>query len=65
MTSTFIKQIRLPFSSDFPVSLSHDIGRAKQTYVYKDSLSNCYSRELKAANNVLNTVTDGAACRQH
>ena len=35
-----------------------------QTYVYKDSLGNCYSRQLKAANNVLDTVTDGADCHQ-
>jgi hypothetical protein len=38
---------------------------SQQTYLYKDSLGNCYSRQLKAANNVLDTVTDGAACHQH
>jgi hypothetical protein len=38
---------------------------SQQTFVFKDSLGNCYSRQLKAANNVLNTVTDGAACHQH
>jgi hypothetical protein len=37
---------------------------SQQTYVYKDSFGTCYSRELKAANNVLDTVTDGAACHQ-
>jgi len=37
---------------------------SKQAYVYKDTLGNCYSRELKAANNVLDTVTDGAGCHQ-
>jgi Peptide N-acetyl-beta-D-glucosaminyl asparaginase amidase A len=37
---------------------------SRQTYVYKDSLGTCYSRELKAANNVLDTITDGAACHQ-
>jgi Peptide N-acetyl-beta-D-glucosaminyl asparaginase amidase A len=38
---------------------------SKQTYVYKDSLRHCYSRELQAANNVLNTVTDGQDCHQY
>ena len=38
---------------------------SKQTYVYKDSLGNCYSRELQAANNILNTVTDGQGCPRH
>ena len=37
---------------------------SQQTYVFKDSRGNCYSRQLKAANNVLDTVTDGAACHQ-
>lgn len=35
---------------------------SKQTYVYKDSLGNCYSRQLVAANNILNTVTDNLGC---
>jgi len=34
----------------------------EQKYFFRDSLGTCYSRELKAANNVLDTVTDGAAC---
>ena len=38
---------------------------SKQTYTYKDSLGHCYSRELQAANNVLDTVTDGQGCHQH
>jgi hypothetical protein len=37
---------------------------SKQTYIYKDSLGHCYSRELEAANNILNTVTDGQGCHQ-
>jgi Peptide N-acetyl-beta-D-glucosaminyl asparaginase amidase A len=37
---------------------------SQQTYVFKDSRGNCYKRQLKAANNVLDTVTDGAACHQ-
>jgi Peptide N-acetyl-beta-D-glucosaminyl asparaginase amidase A len=35
---------------------------SKQTYTYKDSLGACYSRQLEAANNILNTVTDGQGC---
>jgi hypothetical protein len=35
-----------------------------QKYFSQDSLGNCYSRQLKASNNVLNTVTDGAGCHQ-
>ena len=38
---------------------------SKQIYTYKDSLGNCYSRELKASSNVLNTVTDGQGCHQY
>ena len=37
---------------------------SQQTYDYHDTLGNCYSRQLKAANNVLDTVTDGADCHQ-
>jgi len=37
---------------------------SKQTYTYHDSLGHCYSRELQAANNVLNTVTDGQGCHR-
>jgi hypothetical protein len=36
-----------------------------QNYVYQDSLGHCYSRKLAVANNVLDTVTDGAACQGH
>jgi hypothetical protein len=35
---------------------------SSQNYVSKDSLGHCYSRKLAASSNVLNTVTDGAAC---
>jgi hypothetical protein len=37
---------------------------SQQTYFFEDSRGNCYSRQLKAANNVLNTVTDGQGCHQ-
>jgi hypothetical protein len=36
---------------------------SKQTYVYNDSLGNCYSRTLTAAANVLTGVKDGASCQ--
>jgi hypothetical protein len=36
-----------------------------QNYVYQDSLGHCYSRKLAVANNILSTVTDGAACHDH
>jgi Peptide N-acetyl-beta-D-glucosaminyl asparaginase amidase A len=35
---------------------------SKQTYVYNDSLGNCYSRTLTAAANVLTGVKDGVSC---
>ena len=55
-TATFI-------ASPTGFSLGPNSGQSsKQTYVYKDSLGICYSRELQAANNVLNTVTDGQGC---
>jgi Peptide N-acetyl-beta-D-glucosaminyl asparaginase amidase A len=38
---------------------------SSQNYVYQDSLGHCYSRKLTVSNNVLNTVTDGAACQEH
>ncbi len=37
---------------------------SKQTFVYKDTLGHCYSRELQATNNILNTVTDGQGCHR-
>jgi hypothetical protein len=36
-----------------------------QKYFFRDSRGTCYSRQLEVANNVLDTVTDGAACQQH
>ncbi len=58
-TATFI-------ASPTGFSLGPNTGQSsKQIYVYKDSLGHCYSRELQAANNVLNTVTDDQGCHQH
>ena len=45
-------------------SLGQNSGQSStQNYVYQDSLGRCYSRTLAASNNVLNKVTDGAACK--
>jgi len=58
-TATFV-------ASPTGFSLGPNSGQSsKQTYTYKDSLGHCYSRELQAANNVLDTVTDGQGCHQH
>lgn len=52
------------FNSSFAL-IGNSNQSSQQTFVLKDSLGNCDSRQLKAANNVLDTVTDGAACHQH
>ena len=58
-TATFV-------ASPTGFSLGPNSGQSsKQTYTYKDSLGHCYSRELQAANNILDTVTDGQGCHQH
>ena len=55
-TATFV-------ASPTGFSLGPNSGQSsKQTYVYKDSLGICYSRQLGASDNVLNTVTDGQGC---
>ena len=52
------------FNSKFAL-IGNSNQSSQQTFVFKDSLGNCYSRQLKAANNLLDTVTDGAGCHQH
>ena len=55
-TATFV-------ASPTGFSLGPNTGQSsKQTYTYKDTLGNCYSRQLAASSNVLNTVTDGRGC---
>ncbi len=57
-TATFV-------ASPTGFSLGPNSGQSsKQTYVYNDTLGNCYSRELQAANNILNKVTDGQGCHR-
>ena len=38
---------------------------SKQTYIFKDSLGNCYSRTLTAADNKLTSVADQKECKPH
>ena len=55
-TATFV-------ASPTGFSLGPNTGQSsKQTYTYKDTLGHCYSRQLSASSNVLNTVTDGRGC---
>jgi Peptide N-acetyl-beta-D-glucosaminyl asparaginase amidase A len=55
-TATFV-------ASPTGFSLGPNSGQSsKQTYLYNDSLGNCYSRTLTAANNALAGVKDGAGC---
>ena len=55
-TATFV-------ASPTGFSLGPNTGQSsKQTYTYKDTRGNCYSRQLTASSNVLNTVTDGQGC---
>jgi carbon monoxide dehydrogenase subunit G len=55
-TATFV-------ASPTGFSLGPNTGQSsKQTYTYKDTLGNCYSRQLAASSNVLNTVIDGRGC---
>jgi hypothetical protein len=55
-TATFV-------ASPTGFSLGPNTGQSsKQTYSYKDTRGNCYSRQLAASSNVLNTVTDGRGC---
>jgi hypothetical protein len=56
-TATFV-------ASPTGFSLGPNSGQSsKQTYVYQDTLGNCYSRTLTAANNKLTGVKDGASCQ--
>jgi hypothetical protein len=45
-------------------SLGSSTGQSSQNFVFRDSLGNCYSRQIAASNGVLNTVTDGQECHQ-
>jgi hypothetical protein len=58
-TATFV-------ASPSGYSLGPNSGQtSKQTYIYKDSLGNCYSRALTAANNELSGVADQKECKPH
>jgi carbon monoxide dehydrogenase subunit G len=58
-TATFV-------ASPTGFSLGPNSGQtSKQTYVYQDTLGNCYSRTLTAANNELTGVADQKECKPH
>jgi len=58
-TATFV-------ASPTGYSLGPNSGQSsKQTYVYQDSLGQCYSRTLTAANNELTGVADQKECKPH
>jgi hypothetical protein len=58
-TATFV-------ASPTGYSLGPNSGQSsKQTYIFKDSLGNCYSRTLTAANNELTAVADQKECKPH
>jgi hypothetical protein len=41
------------------------VGKSSASYLSNDSLGDCYSRSLTAANQVLTSVTDGKGCHDH
>jgi hypothetical protein len=58
-TATFV-------ASPTGFSLGPNSGQtSKQTYIYQDTLGNCYSRTLTAANNELTGVADQKECKPH
>jgi len=58
-TATFV-------ASPTGYSLGPNSGQtSKQTYIYQDTLGNCYSRTLTAANNELAGVADQKECKPH
>jgi len=58
-TATFV-------ASPTGFSLGPNSGQtSKQTYIYQDTLGNCYSRTLTAANNELTGVADQKECTPH
>ena len=54
----------LQFDSSFNLT-APGVGHSSASYKSKDSLGDCYSRSLTAANHKLTSVTDGAACKDH
>ena len=58
-TATFV-------ASPTGFSLGPNSGQtSKQTYIFQDTLGNCYSRTLTAANNELTGVADQKECKPH
>ncbi|HXS73460.1 MAG TPA: peptide-N4-asparagine amidase [Rhodanobacteraceae bacterium] len=51
----------LLFDSNFNVT-GHNGQRASQSYLYRNSIGQCYSRSIAAADGAVTTVNDGAGC---
>ncbi len=54
----------LQFNSSFSLTAA-GVGNSSASYTSKNSNGACYSRSLTAANQVLTSVTDGKACKEH
>ncbi|MBB5344796.1 peptide-N4-asparagine amidase [Tunturibacter empetritectus] len=57
-------QDTLQFNPDFTVS-APGVGSSSASYRSNDSLGDCYSRSLTAADQKLTSVTDGKGCHDH
>ena len=53
----------LQFDASFSLTAA-GVGHSSASYESKDSLGNCYSRSLSAADQKLTSVTDGKGCRE-
>jgi hypothetical protein len=54
----------LQFNADFSIS-APGVGSSSASFRSNDSLGDCYSRSLTAANQKLTSVTDGKGCHDH
>lgn len=54
----------LQFNASFNLT-APGVGSTSATYTSKDTLGDCYSRSLTAANQVLTSITDGKGCKDH
>jgi hypothetical protein len=53
----------LQYDANFNLTAA-GVGKSSASYLSNDSLGDCYSRSLTAANQVLTSVTDGKGCHQ-
>ncbi len=54
----------LQYDANFNLTAA-GVGKSSASYLSNDSLGDCYSRSLTAANQVLTSVTDGKGCHDH